>query len=217
MGNRFSSHSRGHTFGNVYSTQPSAASLRDSTGFLGIPDAPDDRDRQRRSSPEIRPSYEGDLARIDQALRSLRTNSSDYYSAPANPPNTQPFQPQTACNTNVTAYARHLYRLRRQRDELFGNIFGEPAWDMMLDLFIRQNDKSITSISSLCIAASVPQTTALRWVTEMIAAGIFSRERDPFDRRRSYVELSADAYERMAQLLQSMLDTDQSFAQFPHR
>lgn len=96
-------------------------------------------------------------------------------------------------------------------------MFGEPAWDMMLDLFIRRNDRSTTSISSLCIAASVPQTTALRWVTAMVAAGIFVREQDPFDRRRSYVELSADVRERMAQLLQSMLDADPSFARGSYR
>lgn len=130
---------------------------------------------------------------------------------------TQPYHRPTGHDTDLTAYARHLYRLRRQRDELFGEMFGEPAWDMMLDLFIRRNDRSTTSISSLCIAASVPQTTALRWVTAMVAAGIFVREQDPFDRRRSYVELSADVRERMAQLLQSMLDADPSFARGSYR
>lgn len=112
---------------------------------------------------------------------------------------------------DLTRYARHLYRVRRQRDALFGPIFGEPAWDMMLDLFIRQNDRSATSISSLCIAASVPQTTALRWITAMIADGTFTREDDPFDRRRSYVQLSADTRQRMVQLLQTMLEADPHF------
>lgn len=216
MGNRLPSHSRGHTSRDVHATQPSAASLRDSAGVLGVPNAAGDRDRQRRPSPKLRSNYEDDLARIDQALRGLRTNVGGCYSPRPNPASTQPCHPPTGRDADVTAYARHLYRLRRQRDELFGNIFGEPVWDMMLDLFIRRNDRSTTSISSLCIAASVPQTTALRWVTAMIAAGIFIRERDPFDRRRSYVELSADVRERMTQLLLSMLDANPSVAQGSH-
>lgn len=146
-------------------------------------------------------------------MRGLRTNFDHGASQPTNPANTHRFHPQSGRDTDVAAYARRLYRLRRQREELFGDIFGEPVWDMMLDLFIRQHDRSTTSISSLCIAARVPQTTALRWVTAMITAGFFIREQDPFDRRRSYVALSADVRERLAQLLQSMLEDNLSSAQ----
>jgi DNA-binding MarR family transcriptional regulator len=48
-------------------------------------------------------------------------------------------------------------------------------------------------VSSLCIAAAVPATTALRWLKSMTDQGIFVRRADPHDGRRVFVELSRDA------------------------
>lgn len=43
------------------------------------------------------------------------------------------------------------------------DLFGEPAWDMIVDLFIAAEENKTVSVSSLCIDASVPMTTVLRW------------------------------------------------------
>jgi DNA-binding MarR family transcriptional regulator len=48
-------------------------------------------------------------------------------------------------------------------------------------------------VSSLCIAASVPATTALRWLKTLVSQGLFVRRPDPHDGRRVYVELAPDA------------------------
>ncbi|WP_375380144.1 MarR family transcriptional regulator [uncultured Sphingomonas sp.] len=106
------------------------------------------------------------------------------------------------------AYARHLYRIRRQRDAVFGNLSGEPAWDMLLDLFISHQQQRPTSISSLCIAACVPSTTALRWITALIAKGVLARQDDPADRRRSHIMLTSVSYRQMAHLLRAMMAQD---------
>ena len=45
-------------------------------------------------------------------------------------------------------------------------------------------------MSSLCIAAAVAPTTALRWIGRMTAAGLLVRQHDPFDRRRTLMSLS---------------------------
>jgi DNA-binding MarR family transcriptional regulator len=45
-------------------------------------------------------------------------------------------------------------------------------------------------VSSLCIAAAVPATTALRWLKTMVQEGIFVRRADPHDGRRVFVELA---------------------------
>jgi len=45
-------------------------------------------------------------------------------------------------------------------------------------------------VSSLCIAAAVPATTALRWLKTMTDKGLFVRRADPHDGRRVFVELS---------------------------
>ena len=48
-------------------------------------------------------------------------------------------------------------------------------------------------VSSLCIAAAVPATTALRWLKTMTDKGIFLRRADPHDGRRVFVELAPEA------------------------
>jgi DNA-binding MarR family transcriptional regulator len=52
-------------------------------------------------------------------------------------------------------------------------------------------------VSSLCIAAAVPATTALRWIKTMTDVGLFKRRADPHDGRRVFVELSHGASESM--------------------
>jgi DNA-binding MarR family transcriptional regulator len=47
-------------------------------------------------------------------------------------------------------------------------------------------------VSSLCIAAAVPATTALRWLKTLVQQGIFVRRADPHDGRRVFVELAPE-------------------------
>lgn len=82
---------------------------------------------------------------------------------------------------------RAVIRARRMRDQFFtGELFADPAWDMLLDLFASELEGRRVSVSSLCIAAAVPPTTALRWIGAMHDAGLFERQADPNDRRRAY-------------------------------
>lgn len=93
---------------------------------------------------------------------------------------------------------RQLIRARRLRDRQFGKgLFEDPAWDMMLDLFAAHLERADVSVSSLCIAAAVPPTTALRWITRMSDAGILERRPDPFDRRRAFMGLTKSALDGM--------------------
>lgn len=93
---------------------------------------------------------------------------------------------------------RQIIRLRRQRDHFFvGGLFEDPAWDMLLDLYAAHLERGRVSVSSLCIAAAVAPTTALRWISRMTDAGLFEREADPFDRRRAFLELSPTARQAM--------------------
>lgn len=86
---------------------------------------------------------------------------------------------------------RDTIRARRMRDQMFGGgLFEDPAWDMLLDLFAAELERNQVSVSSLCIAAAVAPTTALRWISRMTEAGLFERQPDPFDRRRAFMALS---------------------------
>lgn len=93
---------------------------------------------------------------------------------------------------------RAVIRSRRMRAQFFtGELFADPAWDMLLDLFASELERRRVSVSSLCIAAAVPPTTALRWIGTLHDAGLFERHADPSDRRRAYIALSQKALEGM--------------------
>jgi len=92
------------------------------------------------------------------------------------------------------AEIRRTIRARRLRDQFFGGgLFEDPAWDMLLDLFAADLERARVSVSSLCIAAAVAPTTALRWISRMTEAGLLERAPDPGDRRRAFIMLSAAA------------------------
>ncbi len=94
---------------------------------------------------------------------------------------------------------RAVLRARALRARfLASELFADPAWDMLLDLTAAQGEGRRVSVTSLCIAAAVPPTTALRWIGQMIESGLFERTDDPGDRRRAFIGLSAPAREGMA-------------------
>lgn len=100
-------------------------------------------------------------------------------------------------------WAAELYRQRRDRNAIFGSeagIFGEPAWDILLDLMAAKLDGRRISVSSACIAADVAPTTALRYLTRLEERGLIQRRGDPLDRRRHYVELTESTILQLAKL-----------------
>ena len=101
-------------------------------------------------------------------------------------------QPGAKVSTEIASSTiRDMLRWRRRRDQLFaGDLFADPAWDMMLDLAAARLEGVDVAVSSLCIAAAVPATTALRWIKTLTDVGLFVRVADPNDRRRVFIALS---------------------------
>ncbi|WP_160174185.1 MarR family transcriptional regulator [Sphingopyxis sp. MWB1] len=100
---------------------------------------------------------------------------------------------------------RRLLRQRRMREQYFpADMFADPAWDMLLDLYAARLEKQPVSVSSLCIAAAVPATTALRWIKTMTDAGLFLREADPHDGRRIFIALAQGAFDSMGRYFDAL-------------
>jgi hypothetical protein len=79
---------------------------------------------------------------------------------------------------------RRIIRQRQLRARFFdGELFGDPAWDMLLDLTAARAEHTRVSVTSLCIASGVPPTTALRWIGQLTEAALFQRVEDEADRR----------------------------------
>jgi DNA-binding MarR family transcriptional regulator len=86
-----------------------------------------------------------------------------------------------------------IFHARRARARyLPEELFAEPAWDMLLDLLRCELRGLPLSTSDLCLAAGVPGTTALRWITAMVEEGLLLREPDGQDGRRVFVMLAPD-------------------------
>lgn len=93
---------------------------------------------------------------------------------------------------------REIIKLRRLRDRFFQpDLFADPAWDILLDLKAAAQEGQQVSVSSLCIAAAVPPTTALRWITAMTENKMLVRRQDPSDARRVFIELSQETSARL--------------------
>ncbi|MBU3078974.1 winged helix DNA-binding protein [Sphingomonas quercus] len=89
---------------------------------------------------------------------------------------------------------RAFIRARRVRDQFFrGDFFADPAWDILLDLAAARKEGRGVSVSSLCIAAAVPPTTALRWIKSLGDEGLLVRRADPTDGRRVFIALTERA------------------------
>ena len=114
-------------------------------------------------------------------------------------PGTAPQPPvQKATHTDAPPVSvelvRSIIRARRLRSRFFPeDLFADPAWDMLLDLLQAEISHLRVPVSSLCIAAAVPATTALRWLKTMVQQGLFVRRADPHDGRRVFVELAPEA------------------------
>lgn len=89
---------------------------------------------------------------------------------------------------------RKVIRARRARHHYFSEgLFADPAWDMLLDLLHAELAGVRVPVSSLCIAAAVPATTALRWIKTLASEELVIRRSDPHDARRIFVELTPKA------------------------
>lgn len=97
------------------------------------------------------------------------------------------------------ANARHTMRRRILRQQLIGsaNLFGEPAWDMLIDLFVHECERKPLSVSSLCVQSSIPWSSALRLIRKLCEAGIMRRVPDLADGRRNFVRIGPEIARRM--------------------
>ena len=77
---------------------------------------------------------------------------------------------------------------------------------MLLDLTAAHGEGQKVSVTSLCIAAGVPATTALRWLTQMVETGVFRRVADPVDKRRVFIELGDEAKAGMAAFFEGLAE-----------
>lgn len=99
--------------------------------------------------------------------------------------------------------ARLLVRQSELREEFLPKkLLGEPAWNILLDLFIQFSGGAKVSAKSLYVAARCPDTTALRHIERLEEAGLIERDVSDTDGRVTLFSLTKKGVVGVGRVLQ---------------
>lgn len=96
---------------------------------------------------------------------------------------------------------KHIKSEARRREIGGGELFGDSAWSMLLDLLLAKMEGGMLSVSSACIGSGAPMSTAMRLVRRFVDAGIVHKVPDEKDRRRDFLVLDDDMRDLMLEYL----------------
>ena len=83
--------------------------------------------------------------------------------------------------------ARIILNSRRLRAKFFSpSMFGEPAWDILLVLYVEQGRQTIGNLTK---AIATPLTTTTRWIEYLEKKLLIEREPHPNDKRVVFIKL----------------------------
>lgn len=86
------------------------------------------------------------------------------------------------------------------------SMFGEPAWDMLLSLYVTFRSHARQTVSNLCVSSASPATTALRWIDYLERQEFVTRRNNPLDLRVVFIELTAKGRDAVEAYLADLLE-----------
>jgi DNA-binding MarR family transcriptional regulator len=87
--------------------------------------------------------------------------------------------------------AKAIVRVRRARDRLLGRaVVGEPAYELLLALYVSANRRRGVPLTTLAKSAKVPYSSALRWIAYLEDKRFVSRSQSSSDRRVILIRLT---------------------------
>ncbi|HEX7783294.1 MAG TPA: JAB domain-containing protein [Sphingobium sp.] len=91
--------------------------------------------------------------------------------------------------------ARAVRARRSFRRALIGSpeLFGEPAWEMLVEVFIQEGEGVKIAVNTLCRSSTATPSTALRIFNKLCDARLLVKVSDLNDGRRHFVELTLRA------------------------
>jgi hypothetical protein len=142
-----------------------------------------EEDRGLEERGDLRPhdNMEDIARRLDQLLRTMSE-------LPDPPPADATIQ------NGMIDEARREYRNRREREQVFGpGIAADPAWDILLDLFIARDESREVTVFSVCAATAVAEGPILRCIAHLVEAKLITRGPHSSDPRSIFLTLSDPA------------------------
>ena len=81
---------------------------------------------------------------------------------------------------------------RRIRQEMFKgyDLFFDPAWDILLELYLADASEAKLSVTAIGLESGVAPTTVIRWISVLESNGLVKRVEDALDKRRCWVYLT---------------------------
>lgn len=84
------------------------------------------------------------------------------------------------------------------------DLFADPAFDMLLFVFLEEEAGRSVETSACYRASGVPRTTAVRWINMLVSMGMFRSTPHPTDRRLALLSLSEEARASVRQWLEGL-------------
>lgn len=104
--------------------------------------------------------------------------------------------------------ARQTKVMRANTAQFFPrDIFRDSAWDMMLELFICEQQDRALCVKELILVSGESSTSALRRIDRLESAGLLRRTTDPADHRRLTVTLTQRGTDAMTAMLRHLYMT----------
>ncbi|MFN3775732.1 hypothetical protein BSZ14_16375 [Sphingomonas sp. Sph1(2015)] len=98
--------------------------------------------------------------------------------------------------------------LRAAREGIGGflnpDLFADPAFDMLLFIFLEEEAGRSVETSACYRASGVPRTTAVRWINMLVSMGMFHSTPHPTDRRLALLSLSEGTRASVRQWLEGL-------------
>lgn len=107
---------------------------------------------------------------------------------------------------HLAALAEFEVETRRRRSQLTGFEFTpQPAWDMLLSLYVASQRGDAMTLADLCSGSAATATTALRWAALLVEEG-WAEQASRTDTGEPHLLLSARGMRGMEAYLRDYLD-----------
>ena len=109
-------------------------------------------------------------------------------------------------DADLAGIARQTLAGRRQRDRYFDPmVFSNPAWDMLLSIYVASAEGRVQSVLDCCAAAPVAQGVALRWLAYLKQEEMVIETRDAGQSRQTHIRLSDQMHLTISAYLGSLI------------
>lgn len=111
--------------------------------------------------------------------------------------------------------AQRLFEERQLRNEFLqtSELFGEPAWDILLYIFLSQSKGKGAKVESLAVASRLPVTLAIRWLERLEYEEMIFAYRDEDETGEIFLRLTQETSSSISKYLQRLALMEQEKAE----